>query len=788
MADVPGSVTAADSAAPASSAHEPVLLGYRSRATRQMLAWALIVGCVASLIISAGKAAYGFHERVSALGRHLDSVGAVTLPALIDSVWSFDQAHVLTQLRGYVRLSDISAVSLDQDGAPDIALGLDNLSDDVLSRTFPLLHVEGEVRHPLGTLTLLTDLRAERRHMVQQLAVDFAGNMAVILLVLLLALFIYHTIVGRRLMVVARELHSITPDDLRRAAHGAPPAAVSPHPDEFDQLTTAVASLKTTSGLALQEVDASNVLLSSLMRSIPDLIWLKDAEGVYLACNPAFERLFGTSADRIVGRTDRDFVSTELAEFFRRNDLAAVAAGRPLRNEEWLTFAADGYRGLFETTKSPILNAQGSLVGVLGIAHDMTERVAAESELRRHREHLEDLVAQRTAQLAEAKEAAESANLAKSAFLANMSHEIRTPLNAITGLAHLIRRSGLTSQQTERLDKLEAAGDHLLEILNAVLDLSKIEADKFGLVDGPVQVPSIVANVVSMLQDRARASGLELRTEVVQLPGRLRGDATRLQQALLNYATNAVKFTETGRVTLRVSLVDRDADSVHLRFEVIDTGVGVAPDELPRLFRAFEQADNSTTRKYGGTGLGLAITRKLAQMMGGDAGASSVPGQGSTFWFTARLAFDTTEADDQHPVGSDAEAQLKHLHRGCRVLLTDDEPLNLEITLSMLEDAGLSVDVASDGRQAVEAVRARPYDIVLMDMQMPVLDGLAATRLIRELPGGAGMAIIAMTANAFSEDRDRCLEAGMNDFVAKPFRPDQLYDVLLRWLRRGMRS
>ncbi len=784
MADVPASAQSTGSAAHTGAADVPDLLGYRSRATRRMLAWALIVGCVASLLISAGKAAYGFHERVDALGRHLESVGAVTVPALVDSVWSFDQGQVQTQLKGYVRLSDISAVSLHQDGAPDIALGQENLSGDVLSRTFPLLHIEGETRHPLGSLTLCTDLRAERQHMVQQLAVDFAGNMAVILLVLLLALFIYHTIVGRRLMVVARELRAITPDDLRRAAHAVPPAASSTQPDEFDQLTTAVASLKATSGQALQEVDASNVLLRSLMRSIPDLVWLKDSQGVYLACNPAFERLYGTAAENIVGKTDRDFVSAELADFFRANDLAATAAGRPLRNEEWLTFAADGYRGLFETTKTPILGADGGLVGVLGIAHDMTERVAAEAELRRHREHLEERVTERTAQLAEAKQAAESANLAKSAFLANISHEIRTPLNAITGMAHLIRRGGLTPQQAERLDKLEAAGSHLLEILNAVLDLSKIEADKFGLVDGPVQVHSIVANVVSMLQDRARLRRITLRSEIDPLPSRLRGDATRLQQALLNYATNAVKFTEAGSVTLHVRVVDSTEQAVLLRFEVVDTGIGIAADELPRLFRAFEQADNSTTRRYGGTGLGLAITTKLAQMMGGDTGASSVPGQGSTFWFTARLQLDTADAADRLPDGGDAESVLLSQHTGARVLLADDEPVNREITLSMLEDVGMVVTVACDGQQAVAAAQANGFDLVLMDMQMPVLDGLAATRQIRALRGGAYLPVIAMTANAFREDREKCLAAGMNDFVAKPFRPEDLYDVMLRWLRK----
>jgi CheY-like chemotaxis protein len=291
-----------------------------------------------------------------------------------------------------------------------------------------------------------------------------------------------------------------------------------------------------------------------------------------------------------------------------------------------------------------------------------------------------------------------------------------------------------------------------------------------------------MANVSSILSERVKAKGIHLLIETERLPHNLLGDPTRVQQALLNYATNAVKFTEQGSVTLRALKQAETDNSVMVHFEVTDTGIGIAPEAMSRLFSAFEQADNSMNRKYGGTGLGLAITRRLAELMGGEVGAESTPGVGSTFWFRVKLtkSGETSKAPTETAV--DAEAEIRQRYAGHRVLVVDDEPVNREVAVMQLEAVDMAVDTAEDGAEGVALARKNSYAAIFMDMQMPKLNGIEATREIRQIPGCRDTPIIAMTANAFAEDKEQCLKAGMNEFLIKPFNPDQLFAILLRAL------
>jgi PAS domain S-box-containing protein len=536
--------------------------------------------------------------------------------------------------------------------------------------------------------------------------------------------------------------------------------------------------------LALQQRDRYQ---RALLDNFPFAVWLKDTESRFLAVNSQFVTLFGErSADDLVGRNDFDIAPAELAEGYRADDRAVLASGQKKNVEEEIVDGND-VRKWFETYKSPV-ELDGKLLGTVGFARDITERKQIEQELKLHRNHLEEEVMLRTIELVEAKAVAEASSRAKSAFLANMSHELRTPMNGVLGMIDLANRRMTDPQGLDQLKKAKLAATHLLGILNDILDLSKIEAERMVLEVAPLKLIESVENIVGTLGHKAAEKGLQLATdlpeEISRLP--LQGDPLRLGQILFNLIGNAIKFTQQGTVTLRIRSVRETTDAVHVRFEVSDTGIGIDAEAQGRLFQSFEQADNSMTRKYGGTGLGLAICKRLVQFMGGEIGVESTPGQGSSFWFVVPLK--RLEQAAILPVltftSLPVEQRLQTKYADARVLLAEDEPISLEVSRSLLEDAGLVVDAAEDGLQALTLARLNTYDLILMDMQMPIMNGVEATQAIRTDSLNKTTPILAMTANAFDEDRDTCISTGMDEHIPKPVVPQKLYETLLEWLEK----
>ncbi|MES2398364.1 MAG: response regulator [Pseudomonadota bacterium] len=658
---------------------------------------------------------------------------------------------------------------------------------------------------------------------------------------------------------------------------------------------------------AASEISRQRSTMRALVSSIPDPIFYKDHEGRYLGCNDAYAAMVGRTAAEIRGLTCEDLFPPDVAADMRARDNAMMQSLQRVSSEHWVTYP-DGRRALLDTMVSPLWYEDGKQGGLLGVSRDITDRKEEEDAVRR------------------AKEAAEEATQMKSDFLANMSHEIRTPMNAIIGMSHLALKTDLTPRQRDYITKVQSSGQHLLGIINDILDFSKVEAGKLTIENIDFELDKVLDNVANLITEKCSEKGLELVFSIApDVPPTLVGDSLRVGQILINYANNAVKYTEQGEVVIAARVRERTAHDVLLHFSVSDTGIGLTDEQISRLFQSFSQADNSTTRKFGGTGLGLAISKNLAQLMGGEVGVTSVPGSGSTFWFTVRLGisalprrvllpnpdlrgrralvvddniharavlrgmleamtFRVTDmasggealrslqsadaADDPFDVvyldwrmpDMDGMETARHIRalglvpdpillmvsahgreemiheaeslgltgvlvkpvspsmlfdttmqalgerrpesrfgglgtaagmeqlaevRGARILLAEDNDINQQIACELLQDAGFSVDIAENGQIALDKLQQSDYDLVLMDMQMPVLDGIDATVAIRRMARLATLPIVAMTANAMAEDRQSCLDAGMNDFLTKPIDPDGLWRMLLKWIRPG---
>jgi PAS domain S-box-containing protein len=526
--------------------------------------------------------------------------------------------------------------------------------------------------------------------------------------------------------------------------------------------------------------------LKLIVDHAPIGIWLQDGKGKLSFVNKAFCNAMGIPEQRFLEVPHYIELMPEpyRLQCIASDDKALASAGISVSQQQ-LPFV-DGQVHDLRVIKAVKRDDSGQVVAMVGLSLDISEDLRREAELERHRHHLEELVEERTLALSIAKEAAVAASRAKSTFLANMSHELRTPMNAIMGMTELALMRAESPQLRGQLSKVMQASRHLLGVINDILDISKIEAERLSLERIGFRLGSVLENLSSLMSGKAAEKGLTLVVEAAAELARtpLQGDPLRLGQILLNLVGNAVKFTARGVILVRVLSIQESSRDLLARFEVRDSGIGISTEDQKQLFTAFEQADGSTTRKYGGTGLGLAISKRLAHMMGGEIGIDSQPGVGSTFWCTARLEKidqlqDEAKAEQSMPT---AKEQVRRLFSGYRILLAEDEPINQEVSMELLQDAWLKVELADDGVAAVELARRNDYALILLDIQMPKMNGLEAARAIRAIPGRETIPILAMTANAFEDDRKNCLDAGMNDHLSKPVVPAHLYQTLLRWL------
>jgi PAS domain S-box-containing protein len=517
--------------------------------------------------------------------------------------------------------------------------------------------------------------------------------------------------------------------------------------------------------------------LDTMIACMPDAVLSTDEDRRIVMWNAAAQRIFGLEPEQIEGRL-LDTLLPGLADLPEVASQRADLGGATSAPQQTEARRLDGSRIAVEFTRSA-WQQEGRTFSTC-IVRDITDRVQLLEELQR------------------AKRQAEEASEAKSRFLANMSHEIRTPMNAIIGMTHLALHHVGDPRASEYLGRIEHSAQHLMGLINDILDFSKIEADRLDLEHIEFDLASVLDNFTNLLVDKITDKGLALKVDVApDVPTRLVGDPLRLGQVLINYGQNALKFTQQGEIRVAISSTPAPDGTVLLRMAVSDTGIGLSEAQQAPLFESFHQGDASTTRRYGGTGLGLAIARRLAHLMGGEVGVHSRLGEGSTFWFTAHLALPGRAC--AAPAAVKGPAQPRYMETravpprstsataspptpGARVLVVDDNEVNLLIASEILSAAGLQVSVAADGARALQCLGDERVDLVLMDMQMPVMDGLAATRAIRDMPHHRHLPIIAMTANALPADRTRCLEAGMDDVLTKPIEPRQLIDLVSHWV------
>jgi PAS domain S-box-containing protein len=536
------------------------------------------------------------------------------------------------------------------------------------------------------------------------------------------------------------------------------------------------------------------ILVSAFMQQIPDHVYFKDCDSRFVAVSQSLARSLGCSIEEVIGKTDADFFDPSDARAFRARELQIMSSGEPLIDHVTKHLWPDGRETWSLNIAVAIRNHAGEVIGLFGTNKDITEKKLLEQALLANRK-----LAAMTAQAQELASQARHANEAKSAFLATMSHEIRTPLNGVVGMSGLLLDTRLSDQQRELAETIVHSAQALLGLINNILDFSKIEEGKVEIELVDFELRPLLDMVMRIAVSQVRDNNVRLSVATdPEIPPVLRGDAFRLRQALLNLCSNAVKFTQRGCVTVSADVVERSAQTITITFNVRDTGIGIPADRLQSLFHPFSQVDTSTTRRFGGTGLGLSIVKRLVELMGGRVGVESQAGVGSRFWFQVPLLIPAQELARQSAPAHEAEAacrsdatlsqksairQRSPERAARRILLVEDNPVNQKVALFTLAKLGYRADVAPDGRQAVLAWQRGNYELILMDCEMPVLDGYEATRQIRaEEAGVQHIPIIALTAHAVTGAEAECRAAGMDAYLTKPLIREQLEEQLEQFL------
>lgn len=740
------------------------------------IAHKLILGIVIfsgmlSLIITAMQLYYEFNRDKDIINSELKAIKLTSLPSLKEAVWLSDRGQIEILLSSMQENQDIGYVKLITDEGDTFQYGNSDINNSLI-KSFKLEYNNAGNLQSIGNLLIKADLNKAYTHLYDRIGFVLISNTLKTFLVGLFVYFMVHTLVIRHLVSIANYLRTfninsnIPPLNLKRGKFAAE--------DELRMLETSVNTMSENLNESIQHVTQSDEKNRLLLESTADAIYGINTNGECTFANPACikvlgfdneDELLGQNMHTLIHHSHRDGMPYPMSEC----QIGATVKNKlNIHVENEVFWRKDGTAFDVEYGAQPIV--QNNIVtGAVISFIDMTDK-------------LEILH-----QLQQAHSEAEAANQAKSDFLANMSHEIRTPMNAILGMANLALDAHPDKHQRRYLNRIDSAATSLLRIINDILDFSKIEAGKLEMETIGFKLKTVTENIVSIANTKAKQKGLKLNIQIDKdIPPVLVGDPLRLNQVILNLVNNAIKFTETGGVDVRIKLNNNTDGKVELLCHVRDTGIGLSNEQKSHLFEPFIQADSSTTRQFGGTGLGLTISKHLVALMHGKINVESIPDVGSTFYFNAWFEIGTEEMipsreDLQDTVNLDV---LRAKIRGAHILLVEDNDINQELAAELLSKAGIQIDIANNGLEAINMLTEKHhYDGVLMDIQMPVMGGYEATDIIRNKKHMTDLPIIAMTANAMQGDREKCLAAGMNDYISKPINQTELFSVMVNWIK-----